>query len=101
MNLSTPMAQIVIDEGLLREIANEYVKEHCEKHLDKVWYTIKDLEHITGYGRTWIMEYIIEDPYVRKNGIAKRIGDGKKRQWRIDAERIKPFLKRLFDDAEY
>lgn len=101
MLVKTPVAEIVIDEKILKEIASEYLKSHYDSHLEKEWFTVKDLEYITGYGRSWIIENIIEDPYVRNNGIAKRLGDGKKRQWRIDAEAIRPFLKRLFKDAEY
>lgn len=87
-----------IDNQFLEKYMKEYLSEYCHEYLKPEWLTISDLEKITRRKRTWIMENIIYDPYVRKNKIAKRDGDSPKAQWLVDAKKIRPFLNRLFED---
>ncbi|PEH48032.1 DUF771 domain-containing protein [Enterococcus faecium] len=91
---------IQVDDRYMERFAKAYLDELYQKVLKPEWLTIADLEHITRHKRAWIMEYIVDDPYVRRNGIAKKESDSKNAQWLFDAERIRPFLKRLFDDME-
>lgn len=98
---SSPVSiNIQVDEQYMEKFAKDYLNELYKKALAPEWLTIADLEHITRHKRAWIMEYIVDDSYVRKNGIAKKESDSKNAQWLFDAERIRPFLKRLFNDME-
>ncbi|MGX2944187.1 DUF771 domain-containing protein [Enterococcus alishanensis] len=89
---------IQVDDRYMEKYAKEYIKKLYDKSLRPEWLTIADLEKITRRKRGWIMQFIIDDPYVRKNKIAKKESDSPKAQWLIDAERIRPFLKRLFNE---
>ena len=42
------------------------------------------------------MQNIVDDPYVKKNKLAKKESDSVNAQWLFDAERIRPFLKWLY-----
>lgn len=86
---------IQVDDAYWKEYADAYLKELFDHYLQPQFLTIADMEKITRRKRAWIMEYIVDDPYVRKNKLAKKDTDGK---WIFDAENIRPFLKRLFDD---
>ena len=86
---------IQVDDAYWKEYADSYLKELFDQYLRPHWLTIADMEKITRRKRVWIMEYIVDDPYVRKNKLAKKDTDGK---WIFDADNIRPFLKRLFDD---
>lgn len=92
------MVNIEFDTQYMEKFAKEYLKELYQTQLKPEWLTISDLEHITRHKRAWIMENIVDDPYVRNNGIAKKESDSKNAQWLFDAERIRPFLKRLFKE---
>ena len=86
---------IQVDDAYWKEYAVAYLNELFDQYLRPHWLTIADMEKITRRKRAWIMEYIVDDPYVRKNKLAKKDTDGK---WIFDADNIRPFLKRLFDD---
>ena len=77
---------IQFDNQYMEKYAKEYIRELFDQFLRPEWLTIADME---------IMEYIVYDPYVRNNKLAKRDTDGK---WIFDAEKIRLFLDRLFDD---
>jgi hypothetical protein len=89
---------IQVDDQYMEKYAKEYIKKLYDERLKPEWLTISDLEKITRHKRAWIMDNIIYDPYVRNNKIAKKESDSKVAQWIVDAERIRPFLKRLFDN---
>ncbi|WP_227644903.1 DUF771 domain-containing protein [Enterococcus faecium] len=63
---------IQVDDRYMERFAKAYLDELYQKVLKPEWLTIADLEHITRHKRAWIMEYIVDDPYVRRNGIAKK-----------------------------
>lgn len=86
---------IQVDNQYMEKYAKEYIKELFDQFLRPEWLTIADMEKITRRKRKWIMDFIVYDPYVRNNKLAKRDTDGK---WIFDAEKIRPFLNRLFDD---
>lgn len=86
---------IQVDNQFMEKYAKEYIKELFDQFLRPEWLTIADMEKITRRKRKWIMDFIVYDPYVRNNKLAKRDTDGK---WIFDAEKIRPFLNRLFDD---
>lgn len=86
---------IQVDNQYLDKRMKEYIVQYCETFLKPEWLTIADMEKITRRKRAWIMDYIVYDPYVRRNKLAKKDIDGK---WIFDAKKIRPFLQRLFDD---
>lgn len=86
---------VQVDDRYMEKYAREYLNELFDKYLKPEWLTIADMEKITSRKRAWIMDYIVYDPYVRNNKLAKRDTDGK---WIFDAEKIRPFLNRLFND---
>lgn len=88
---------VQVDNQYLDKHMKAYIEEYCEKVLRPQWLTITDMEIITRHKRAWIMEFIVDDPYVRQNKLAKK-EKGKNGKWLFDAERIRPFLQRLFDD---
>lgn len=92
----SPIIEIKVDEKWLEAFAKDYVKQLYDERLKPEWLTVADLEQITRHEKKWIIENIINDPYVQKNGIAKKAGMNIKSKWIVDAERIRPFLKRLF-----
>lgn len=94
--IEQPRIEIVADNDWLEKFAKEYLQQLYDERLKPEWLTIPDLEEITRHERKWIMEHIINDPYVQKNGIAKKAGGNTKSKWIVDAEKIRPFLKRLF-----
>lgn len=88
---------IQVDNQYLEKYAREYIKELFDRYLRPEWLTIADMEKITNHKRAWIMEYIVDDPYVKTNKLAKR-EEGKNGKWLFHAERIRPFLDKMFDD---
>lgn len=92
------VVNVQVDENYVKKLTSEKVDELFEKYLRPEWYTMADMEKITRHKRAWIMQYIVEDPYVRKNKLAKKDGDSKNAAWLFDAEGIRPFLKRLFSE---
>lgn len=88
---------VQVDNQYLDKHMKVYIEEYCRAFLRPQWYTIADMEKITRHKRAWIMEFIVDDPYVRRNKLAKK-EEGKNGKWLFDAEGIRPFLKRLFDD---
>lgn len=86
---------VQVDDKYMEGFAKEYLNELFDRVLRPQWLTIADMEKITRRKRAWIMDYIVYDPYVRKNKLAKRDTDGK---WIFEAKKIRPFLDRLFDD---
>lgn len=76
---------IQFDNQYMEKYAKEYIRELFDQFLRPEWLTIADMEKITRRKRAWIMEYIVYDPYVRNNKLAKRDTDGK---WIFDAENI-------------
>ncbi len=50
----------------LRSLPKEYLQQLYDERLKPEWLTIPDLEEITRHERKWIMEHIINDPYVQK-----------------------------------
>ncbi|MFZ4889877.1 DUF771 domain-containing protein [Enterococcus innesii] len=92
----SPIIEIKVDDQWLEELAKDYLKQLYSERLKPEWLTVADLEQITRHEKKWIIENIINDPYVQKNGIAKKAGVNTKSKWIVDAERIRPFLKRLF-----
>lgn len=94
--IEQPRIEIIADNNWLEKFAKEYLQQLYDERLKPEWLTIPDLEEITRHERKWIMEHIINDPYVQKNGIAKKAGGNTKSKWIVDAEKIRPFLKRLF-----
>ena len=86
---------IQFDNQYMEKYAKEYIRELFDQFLRPEWLTIADMEKITRRKRAWIMEYIVYDPYVRNNKLAKRDTDGK---WIFVSEKIRLFLDRLFDD---
>ena len=93
---NSPIIEIKVDEEWLEAFARDYVKQLYDESLQPEWLTLADLEQITRHEKKWVIENIINDPYVQKNGIAKKAGMNTKSKWIVDAERIRPFLKRLF-----
>lgn len=87
-----------VDDKYMEEFAKKYLDELFNRFLKPKWLTIADMEKITRHKRKWIMEYIVNDPYVRRNELAKKDGDSMNAQWLFDSEGIRPFLKRLFKD---
>lgn len=94
--IDSPRIEIVADEKWLEAFAKDYIEQLYDERLKPEWLTVADLEQITRHEKKWIIENIINDPYVQKNGIAKKAGMNIKSKWIVDAERIRPFLKRLF-----
>lgn len=88
---------VQVDNQYLDKHIKAYIEEYCETFLRPEWYTISDMEKITRHKRAWIMEFIVDDPYVRRNKLAKK-EEGKNGKWLFDAKGIRPFLQRLFDD---
>lgn len=88
---------VQVDNKYLDKHMKRYVEEYCETFLKPQWLTIADMEKITRHKRAWIMEFIVDDPYVRRNKLAKK-EEGKNGKWLFDAENIRPFLQRMFDD---
>lgn len=88
---------IQVDNQYMEEFAREYVKQLFDEALRPHFLTIADMEKITRHKRAWIMEFIVEDPYVRKHKLAKK-EEGKNGKWLFHAEKIRPFLDRMFDD---
>lgn len=86
---------VQVDNKYLDERMKDYIKEYCETFLRPQWLTIAHMEKITRRKRAWIMDYIVYDPYVKRNKLAKKDNGG---QWLFDADGIRPFLKRLFND---
>lgn len=89
---------IQVDNQYMERFAKTYLEQLFERSLRPEWLTIADLERITRRKRAWIMQYIVDDPYVKRNRLAKKESSAKNAQWLFDAERIRPFLKRLFDE---
>lgn len=89
---------IQVDNQYMQKFAKEYLEKLFQATLKPEWLTIADMEKITRHKRAWIMQYIVDDPYVRRNKLVKKESDSKTAQWLFDAERIRPFLRRLFDD---
>lgn len=88
---------IQVDNQYMEKYAREYIKELFDRYLRPEWLTIADMEKITNHKRAWIMEYIVDDPYVKRNKLAKR-EEGKNGKWLFHAERIRPFLDKMFDN---
>lgn len=86
-----------VDDAYMEQFARNYLKELFDRCLKPQWLTMSDMEFITRRKRAWIMKYIVGDPYVRQNGLAKKEG-GKNGKWTFDAVRIRPFLNKLFDE---
>lgn len=91
---------IQVDNQYLDKHMKEYVAQYCEKFLKPQWLTIADMEKITRHKRKWIMDFIVDDPYVKRNKIVKKESESINAQWLFHAERIRPFLDRLFDGME-
>ncbi|MDN3135994.1 DUF771 domain-containing protein [Enterococcus faecalis] len=87
---------VQVDNQYLDKHLKEYVEQYCETFLRPEWYTMSDMEKITRHKRAWIMQNIVDDSYVKKNKLAKKESDSVNAQWVFDAERIRPFLKRLY-----
>ncbi|EGO5060747.1 DUF771 domain-containing protein [Enterococcus faecalis] len=87
---------VQVDNQYLDKHMKAYVEEYCKKFLQPEWYTMSDMEKITRHKRGWIMDNIIYDPYVKKNKLVKKESDSVNSQWLFDADRIRPFLKRLY-----
>lgn len=85
--------EIQIEDKYMEKYAREYIEELFERVLRPQWLTMNDMEKITRRKRKWIMEYIVDDPFVRENELAKKDSGG---QWLFDAEKIRPFLNKLF-----
>lgn len=88
---------VQVDNQYMEIYAQEYIKELFDHVLRPEWLTIADMEKITRHKRAWIMEYIVDDPYVKRNNLAKR-EEGQNGKWLFDADGIRPFLKRMFAD---
>ncbi|MCO7176149.1 DUF771 domain-containing protein [Sporolactobacillus kofuensis] len=70
---------------------------------DKIWWTMKDLEQATGYGRKWLLQNILMRPEYRsvldiENGgpvyYPECMGD----MWKFIASGMKEFLEKYFGD---
>lgn len=96
--MTQPRIEVQVDGKWFEQYVEKYIADYCERFLRPEWFSIKDLERITGKKRNWIMENIINDPFVRKYGIAKRAGEGNRSEWIIDAEKIRPFLRRFVSE---
>lgn len=88
---------VQVDNQYLDKHMKAYIEEYCRAFLRPQWYTISDMEKITRHKRAWIMEFIVDDPYVRRNKLAKK-EEGKNGKWLFHADKIRPFLEKLFDD---
>lgn len=88
---------VQVDDQYLEKYAREYIKELFDHVLRPEWLTIADMEKITNHKRKWIIENIVDDPYVKRNKLAKR-EEGKNGKWLFDAEGIRPYLKKMFHD---
>lgn len=88
---------IQVDDKYMEQYAKAYLERLFERSLKPQWLTIADMEKITRHKRAWIMEFIVDDPYVRMNKLAKK-EEGKNGKWLFDADGIRPFLQRIFND---
>ena len=70
--IEQPRIEIVADNDWLEKFAKEYLQQLYDERLKPEWLTIPDLEEITRHERKWIMEHIINDPYVQKKWNRKR-----------------------------
>jgi len=89
---------VQVDNQYMEKYAREYIENLYSRLLKPQWLTMKDMVQITRHKRNWIMENIVDDPYVKQNKLAKKDGDSSNSGWLFDAERIRPFLKKLFDE---
>ncbi|MGL9971520.1 DUF771 domain-containing protein [Enterococcus sp. DIV1420a] len=91
------VVNIQVDDNYVKKRTDERIDELFERFLRPQWLTIADMEKITRHKRAWIMEFVVDDPYVRRNKLAKK-EEGKNGKWLFDADKIRPFLDKLFHD---
>ncbi|WP_430598241.1 DUF771 domain-containing protein [Enterococcus sp. AZ177] len=89
---------VQVDNQYMEKYAREYIEKLYTRLLKPQWLTMKDMIQITRHQRNWIMENIVDDPYVKKNKLAKKDGTSKNSNWLFDADGIRPFLEKLFND---
>lgn len=90
--------EVEINDEHWEEYAKSYLENLYERTLRPHWLTMEDMERITRHKRAWIMKFVVDDPYVRRNKLAKKEGESRNGQWIFHAEKIRPFLDRLFDN---
>lgn len=66
------VVNIQVDDNYVKKRTDERIDELFERFLRPQWLTIADMEKITRHKRAWIMEFVVDDPYVRRNKLAKK-----------------------------
>lgn len=65
-----PLVSINVDDGLVRELTAQYVKQYCQQHLEREWYTRADIKAITQMkSDQWVRDHVDNNPYVRSRGL--------------------------------
>lgn len=83
------LINVKINQEKIKNLAKERIESYLNKNqdIDKLFYTMKDLEYITGFSRGHIENHILHDPefiYIRrKSGI----------QWIFPVEETRSYLK--------
>ncbi|MBC1616392.1 DUF771 domain-containing protein [Listeria booriae] len=89
---------VFIDQDTLTQDILDFTKAEVLKKLEPEWLDMDDMMRITKFKRDWILENIVEDPRVKKNGWAKQMGEAHNAPWRFENEPIRKFLKQYFKE---
>lgn len=93
---STPLFKFIIDEVLLRRIAEDEVKRLLEESIGSAWWDMKRLEYETCRKRDWLLANILLNPEFKNEMqyISNKCEGGR---WMFRAPEMRRFLDKHFE----
>jgi hypothetical protein len=92
----SPIAQIIVNDDLIADLAKQYLKNFYDARLEKEWLSRSDIKQITGMKSDWwIREHIDNDPYVKAHGLKFDVTEEGGRAVPRYHKEIREFLKKF------
>ncbi|PAD73699.1 DUF771 domain-containing protein [Paenibacillus campinasensis] len=92
---STPIFKLIVDEGLVRELAKEEVRRLLKESGEGIWWDMKRLEFETCRKRDWLISKILLNPRFKSE--MEQITNGcEGGRWMFKGAEMKSFLDKHF-----